>query len=187
MSFNTTSPTFVPTSATIAPTKLSYGASLGIELAYFVILAIFCCCSGSATWLFARIFTSNEPEDRRRALALMNMADNMGFRNMTLNDEHLLRIGEFKFDENTKLPLEGEDPSECPICLAEFRKGEVCRTMPEPCQHTFHKICIDEWFQQSSRCPLCKRSIFSILEEEQQHTPDQSNNVNSADELMTQL
>lgn len=189
MSLNHSFPSFAPTLApTAPPTTLSVGASLGIELAYFVILSVFCCCSGLATWLCARIFTSNEPEDRRRALVLMNMADNIGFRNMLLNEEHLTRIGEFQFDENAKLPLKSDEDehAECSICLCEFKTGEACRTMPAPCNHTFHKSCIDEWFQQSSRCPMCKRSIFNILEGENQ-SPELTNDVHPSEEMMSRL
>ena len=181
---STFSPTLAPT---VAPTSLSIGANIGIELAYFVILSAFCCCSGLATWLFARIFTSSEPEDRRRALAIMNMADNIGFRNMLLTDEHLNRIGDFEFGDDSKPHSEnGDEHTECSICLSEFKTGEACRTMPAPCRHAFHKSCIDEWFHQSSRCPMCKRSIFNILEEENQN-PEHTNEVHPHQEMMTRL
>lgn len=53
---------------------------------------------------------------------------------------------------------------DCPICLMEIQDGSVCRVLPEPCMHLFHQECIDEWFHQSTMCPLCKRSIKSILD-----------------------
>ena len=93
---------------------------------------------------------------------------------LKLEEKHLLQIGEFTHDPNRppQPPLQPqaqeEDQSKCAVCLNSFVGGDVCRTLPNPCQHTFHKTCIDEWFQRSSRCPLCKRSIYFILEGEDQ-------------------
>jgi hypothetical protein len=55
------------------------------------------------------------------------------------------------------------DYSECAICLLNFKPGEVCRILPEPCSHCFHIDCVDKWFEVSPACPLCKRSIKKIL------------------------
>jgi hypothetical protein len=53
--------------------------------------------------------------------------------------------------------------NECSICLVCFKDGDVCRRLPEPCGHCFHKECVDHWFELSTSCPLCKRSIKTIL------------------------
>jgi hypothetical protein len=69
-------------------------------------------------------------------------------------------------EEAEKKENEGEkkhDECECPICLMDIEEGSQCRLLPEPCGHLFHLSCIDEWFGQSSQCPLCKRSMKSIL------------------------
>jgi len=58
---------------------------------------------------------------------------------------------------------EDADQCECTICLMEIEEGNICRALPAPCGHIFHVACIDEWFQQSFLCPLCKRSIRAIL------------------------
>ena len=50
------------------------------------------------------------------------------------------------------------DPT-CAICLANFIEGEELRLLP--CQHTYHRACVDQWFNVSQECPLCKRSILS--------------------------
>jgi hypothetical protein len=58
---------------------------------------------------------------------------------------------------------ENADACECTICLSEIEEGTPCRALPAPCGHIFHVACIDQWFQQSFLCPLCKRSIRAIL------------------------
>mmetsp|Transcript_155 Transcript_155/g.265 ORF Transcript_155/g.265 Transcript_155/m.265 type:complete len:1124 (-) Transcript_155:150-3521(-) len=52
---------------------------------------------------------------------------------------------------------------ECSICLMDIEVGTKCRALPAPCGHIFHVECIDQWFQQSSQCPLCKRSVRAML------------------------
>jgi hypothetical protein len=50
---------------------------------------------------------------------------------------------------------------ECAICLNDFSDSSVCRQLP--CDHVFHKSCIDEWFILSVKCPMCKRNIREIF------------------------
>lgn len=49
---------------------------------------------------------------------------------------------------------------ECCFCLDEFKEGDDLRILP--CEHRFHKDCVDRWFASrrfSLRCcPLCKRN-----------------------------
>mmetsp|Transcript_3911 Transcript_3911/g.7508 ORF Transcript_3911/g.7508 Transcript_3911/m.7508 type:complete len:230 (+) Transcript_3911:1085-1774(+) len=45
----------------------------------------------------------------------------------------------------------------CCICFEDFAKGHSVKWMP--CTHTFHSHCLDRWFQRSSQCPLCNRSL----------------------------
>lgn len=61
------------------------------------------------------------------------------------------------------------DSNDCPICLMELQEGIICRMLPEPCGHIFHQQCIDQWFKQSTVCPLCKRSMKMVFEEEHVH------------------
>ena len=104
---------------------------------------------------------------------------------LKLEEKHLVQIGEFTHDIHppphlpTQPRVQEEDQTKCSICLNSFVVGEVCRTLPSPCKHTFHKSCIDEWFQRSSRCPLCKRSIYLILEGEDQ-VPGSAPTLNEA-------
>lgn len=47
---------------------------------------------------------------------------------------------------------------ECPICLSNFEEGEMVRLLP--CQHLFHKSCVDEWLIKIKKfCPSCRRDI----------------------------
>jgi len=65
----------------------------------------------------------------------------------------------------------------CPICYDEIPYDEIPYdeipydeipydeipydeiTITTPCNHTYHKICIDKWLQTSSTCPCCRQVI----------------------------
>jgi hypothetical protein len=46
----------------------------------------------------------------------------------------------------------------CSVCQDIMRSPEECRRL-RPCQHYFHKTCIDEWFRRSVFCPSCRHDI----------------------------
>jgi len=48
----------------------------------------------------------------------------------------------------------------CAICLEEYTdtNKKICIL---PCNHTFHKQCIEEWWKKEHTCPFCRRN-FSI-------------------------
>ncbi|GIY83203.1 protein goliath [Caerostris darwini] len=55
---------------------------------------------------------------------------------------------------------EHENDNECcAICIEHFQSGELIRTLP--CNHCFHKICIDPWLLEQRSCPMCKLDILS--------------------------
>jgi len=53
-----------------------------------------------------------------------------------------------------------EEDLECCLCMDAFEKEDEVRLLP--CNHFFHKECIDRWFAarayQQRSCPLCKRN-----------------------------
>jgi len=50
-----------------------------------------------------------------------------------------------------------DNPDTCTICLEDFKEGIEVRSMP--CNHIFHKNCIDEWLHLRNSCPNCKREF----------------------------
>ncbi|CAI2179641.1 10365_t:CDS:2 [Funneliformis geosporum] len=45
----------------------------------------------------------------------------------------------------------------CTICLTGYESNDMLRDLP--CSHDFHQDCIDSWFKNSDKCPICRRSI----------------------------
>ncbi|XP_029198272.1 E3 ubiquitin-protein ligase ZNRF3-like [Acropora muricata] len=51
--------------------------------------------------------------------------------------------------------------AKCVICLEKFKNGQDVRIVP--CQHEFHKECVDPWLLSNYTCPLC---MLNIVERE---------------------
>jgi hypothetical protein len=94
--------------------------------------------------------------------AVVVMYNNLGAR-LPLSEQQFAVLREFPYN---KVSTEDE-PEECSVCLGTFCTGDCCRTLPAPCGHTFHKDCIDEWFTRNSTCPLCKRSVYELLQRDE--------------------
>lgn len=51
--------------------------------------------------------------------------------------------------------------NECIICTDKYQKDEGVRELP--CNHVFHKRCIDKWFKEGSvYCPICRKNPFNL-------------------------
>lgn len=53
--------------------------------------------------------------------------------------------------------LFSEKNMSCAVCLCEFEDGEQLRRLP--CNHHFHRRCVDQWLRRSKKCPLCMGAI----------------------------
>ena len=69
----------------------------------------------------------------------------------------------------------------CPVCLNDMDVGEQVRNLP--CQHKFHKECVDEWLRVNASCPTCRTSIIgngdTFLIDEGSNSNNGNNNNNS--------
>jgi len=45
----------------------------------------------------------------------------------------------------------------CSICLCEFVKGDIVKTLP--CLHKYHSDCVDQWLVQKKNCAICLQPI----------------------------
>jgi hypothetical protein len=51
-----------------------------------------------------------------------------------------------------------ESTESCAICQDSITSNQNCRQIVQ-CEHWFHQDCIDPWFQQNVRCPVCRFDI----------------------------
>lgn len=56
---------------------------------------------------------------------------------------------------------EEDESDNCAVCLDGYKASDVVRILP--CQHEFHKLCIDPWLVEHRTCPMCKLNILKEL------------------------
>jgi len=49
---------------------------------------------------------------------------------------------------------------ECPVCLDSCCHKDL---LTLPCGHSFHTICILEWFDKQMTCPVCRRRFTWVV------------------------
>ena len=47
----------------------------------------------------------------------------------------------------------------CVICMEEFEADKEKKICSMPCQHIFHRQCIEQWLKNDASCPICKKRI----------------------------
>lgn len=55
------------------------------------------------------------------------------------------------------LQKESSTTSCCSICLADYKKMDMIRVLPD-CNHLFHDNCVDPWLRLHPTCPVCRTS-----------------------------
>lgn len=50
-----------------------------------------------------------------------------------------------------------ENETECGVCYENFGDRRIIRRLK--CKHSFHQICVFEWFKKASTCPLCRANL----------------------------
>jgi len=62
-----------------------------------------------------------------------------------------------------KKDTDDANPTDCPICLETISR--VSWRQLAMCNHTFHVLCINKWFQESRStiCPLCRQQSCIVI------------------------
>eukprot|EP00183_Erythrolobus_madagascarensis_P002646 CAMPEP_0185850022 /NCGR_PEP_ID=MMETSP1354-20130828/4309_1 /TAXON_ID=708628 /ORGANISM="Erythrolobus madagascarensis, Strain CCMP3276" /LENGTH=449 /DNA_ID=CAMNT_0028550649 /DNA_START=157 /DNA_END=1506 /DNA_ORIENTATION=+ len=110
-----------------------YYALLGLPLACFCL--IMCCLP-----VFIRLMLPYAERAQRRG--------------RSATSEQISSLTSAAFSEDS---FAGLGDHSCVICLSNYTDGELVTTLP--CNHHFHKKCIDEWLAVDKSCPLCKQDI----------------------------
>jgi len=66
-------------------------------------------------------------------------------------------IDQMEIVEYSAERFEGVAESSCAVCLSDFENYDMLRRLP--CNHCFHKACIDKWLKKNKVCPLCLQDI----------------------------
>lgn len=72
-------------------------------------------------------------------------------------------------DQIEKLPtvkysdMDSMEDNSCAICLVDYAAEDELRKLP--CDHAFHKQCLDSWLTVNASCPNCRARCFEAEEE----------------------
>ena len=73
----------------------------------------------------------------------------------------VVRPSETVLAANTELVVGSTIPltqRNCSVCQDVIVPTDECRRL-KPCQHVYHRTCIDQWFVRSVACPTCRHDI----------------------------
>lgn len=73
------------------------------------------------------------------------------------NDPVLVRPTRQQIDSATTL-LTGVTGQICSVCQDVIIETDMTRRINH-CNHTYHRNCIDQWFERNVRCPVCRHDI----------------------------
>lgn len=76
-----------------------------------------------------------------------------------LDDNIIEKIPTFKYSElDHSLKT---DTKQCIICLMDYNDENHLRKLP--CNHIFHADCVERWFDQSVKCPVCRKDMRDLI------------------------
>lgn len=55
-------------------------------------------------------------------------------------------------------PYKNFNVKTCGICISEYKPMDVLKVLPQ-CNHAFHSECIQEWYNQHTNCPFCRKEF----------------------------
>jgi len=127
---------------------------------------------GTFTNMLSQIMGLNIEEELDQ---LQQQLENQESVPVPLTDEYLKRIPVKRWKRKKKRTNDsnsGETEEEtCVICFDPFKRNQHVRNLP--CEHTFHRKCIDRWFSEKTTCPICRGDMRDLLQQQQSQRPVQ--------------
>ena len=61
-------------------------------------------------------------------------------------------------NNNTEVFINNDISQKCHICNEFYKENDICRKVIK-CEHYFHQSCIDTWFSENNKCPICNQIV----------------------------
>jgi len=77
-----------------------------------------------------------------------------------INISHKLSIKDLNHKTTLEIynPNEDDEEQNCAICLTALENNSIIRKLG--CNHKFHHKCVDTWFEEKEKCPICRHNIL---------------------------
>ncbi|GAB1598122.1 uncharacterized protein LOC115212048 [Argonauta hians] len=112
------------------------------------IIFFFVCLSILLKWKFRRERQTSVSELAKRAVSKLETRKYTGSKGKCSRS----------YTPTSDLYSQSSGADACAICLEDYRNGQELRVLP--CQHEFHRGCVDPWLVTNRTCPLCLHNIM---------------------------
>ncbi|XP_009606479.1 RING-H2 finger protein ATL70 [Nicotiana tabacum] len=128
-----------------------FGYGIGVSVGILILITTITLTSYFCT----RNQTSELPTRRQRTINRNELSEHCVV-DIGLDEKTLLSYPKLLYSE-AKVNHKDSTASCCSICLADYKKKDMLRLLPD-CGHLFHLKCVDPWLMLNPSCPVCRTS-----------------------------
>ena len=88
---------------------------------------------------------------------IVNINPNLEYDYLTTLEDVKIGLMNKKLLDKSKVAINFETKEFCVICQDDIELNDIIRTVK--CKHLFHINCIDKWFIENKKCPVCKYEL----------------------------
>ena len=113
--------------------------------------------------LFVRGITNNSLISRRINNSIITQRTNNS--TIPMITTNILKLNIKDLNNKTTLEIyqqnEEEEEVNCTVCLLPLENNNIVRKLH--CNHKFHHKCIDTWFEEKHKCPICRYNVLEYF------------------------
>jgi hypothetical protein len=96
-------------------------------------------------------------QPRRIRENFFNLEYNLDYNNLSTLEDVKIGLINKKILDNSNVEINLKKEEICIICQDDLQIDDILRTIK--CNHSFHLNCIDKWFVENKKCPMCNYEL----------------------------